>query len=112
LEKDAGQKIGGAVLVAPWLTLTGIDAESDKEIVKPWLETPIDFSSVKLAGNKFVAILSDDDPFVPMEENIKLFKEKLNPKIIREHGKGHFNEDAGVTESPITIQALLEIAKS
>src|SRR3989338_4635783 len=37
------KKIGGVVFVAPWLVLKGLEGEEEKAIVKPWLETPIDF---------------------------------------------------------------------
>lgn len=36
-------KVGGAVFVAGFFTLTNVDSSEEKEIAKPWLETPIDF---------------------------------------------------------------------
>ena len=106
LAKREGERIGGAVFIAPWLTLTGIDAEADKKIVQPWLDTAIAFQSVKMATNKFTAIFSDNDPFVPIQENIRLFKERFDPKIIIEHAKGHFTEGDGVVDLPSASEAL------
>ena len=36
-------KVGGAVFVASWFTLTNVDTDEEKETARPWLETPIDF---------------------------------------------------------------------
>lgn len=82
LETLKNRKVGGIVLVAPWLKLTGLETKEEKEIARPWLETPIDFDKVKKTTDKIAAIFSDNDPFVPLEENKRLFEEKLNAKII------------------------------
>lgn len=103
-----GKKVGGAVFVAGFFELMGLDEEEQK-IAKPWLEAPIDCGKVKQHINKFVAIFSDSDPFVPLS-NIKLMKQRLGAKTIVEQGKGHFSGDDGVKELPSVLQAILEIA--
>lgn len=111
LEKSPdGTKIGGAVFVAPWITLT-LDTEEEKRISKPWLRAPIDFEKVKKHCNKFIAIFSDNDPFVPLDENKKFFKDKLGAKIIVEHDKRHFYDDASAAELPSALEAVLKISK-
>ena len=91
LEKlPAGIKIGGAVLVAPWINLNteNLDEGEDK-IAKPWLEMPINYSKIKNHSDKLVAIFSDNDIYVPLSDK-DIFEKKLNAKIIIESGKGHF----------------------
>ncbi|KKL03790.1 hypothetical protein LCGC14_2622590 [marine sediment metagenome] len=102
---------GGAVLVAGFFdVLTGLEGEEERAIVKPWLETPIDFEKVKQAADNFVAIFSDDDPFVPLEKNRNIFEEKLGARVFVESNKGHFSGPTDkCTELPITLEAVLAL---
>ncbi len=109
---SAGVKVGGAVFVAPWLAL---DEETIREegpesveIAKPWVEMPIDWEKVRTHADKFFAIFSDDDPFVPIE-NQKLFQERLEAKTVIEHSKGHFGGGDGIKELPIVLEQLERI---
>jgi predicted alpha/beta hydrolase family esterase len=63
----ATMRLGGAVLVTPWLHLlpAALETEADQTTAKPWLETPIEWSSAKNILSKVVACFSDDDPYVP-----------------------------------------------
>jgi predicted alpha/beta hydrolase family esterase len=108
LEKS--KKVGGAIFVAGWFSLTNLDRE-EVPIAGPWLKVPIEFDQVKKATKNFVAIFSDDDPYVPFIENMKLFKKNLNAKTLVEENKGHFTEDDDVTEVPYVLDALLKIVK-
>lgn len=107
----ADKKVGGAVFVAGWFVLSDLEAEEEKIIRKPWLETPIDFNKVKAATKNFVAVFSEDDPVVPIKENRKLFEERLNPKIIVENKRGHFSGSDGVVELPAVLDELLKMSK-
>ena len=86
-------KIGGCIFVAGWFDLleTAYEEEGEKEIAKPWIETPINLEKVKEHTNNFLAIFSDDDSCVSVSET-ELFKEKLNSKIIIKKNQGHFDE--------------------
>jgi len=68
---DDEVKIGGVVLLAGWINLTdeAYENDNDREIAKPWLETPINWDRVKSKAKKFVAIFSDNDPLVPMTDS-------------------------------------------
>jgi len=110
LEKSEDIKIGGAILVAGFFTLTNINTKKEKETAKPWLNTPIVFERVKKASKTIIAILSDDDPYVPLE-NSKLFKNNLKASVIIMKNAGHFNTEDGITELPIVLEKLLEISK-
>lgn len=104
-------KIGGAVFLAGWVHLTNeaYEAEGDEEIAKSWLETPIDWNKIKTHSNKFVAIFSDDDPFVPLSDS-EIFKNNLDAKIVIEHNKGHFSGSDGINELSSALNAILEMA--
>lgn len=102
-------KIGGAVFVAGWFTLAGLETEEEREIIKPWIETSIDFGAIRGKIKSLTAIFSDNDPYVT-RENRELFKQELGARIIVERRKGHFTEDDGVRELPVARDALLDMA--
>lgn len=106
----ANIKVGGAVFVAGFFTLTNIDNPEEKEIAKPWLETPIDFEKIKQHTEKFIAIFSDNDPYVPLD-NKDIFADNLGAKIIEEHDKKHFSGSTGTIELPVVLASILEITR-
>jgi len=118
LEKLNGKKVGGAIFVAGWFNLSEFsfkeepsEEEKSRNIAKPWIKTPINFEKIKETTNNFVAIFSDNDPYVPLE-NKDIFKEKLDAEIIVEHNKGHFRgEEDNIKELPIVLESLLKISK-
>ncbi len=83
------KKVSGVLFVAGWFTLKGLESKESEEIARPWVETKIVFKKVKSKCNKFVAIFSDDDPFVPIE-NEKMFKTKISAKTIMLKKQNHF----------------------
>jgi hypothetical protein len=104
-------KIGGALLVAGWLLrLTGDLSAEEIEIVRPWIETPINYSKVKENCPAITCVFSDNDPFVALEKNKEAFIERLGAHVVVEHAKGHLNGEANVTELPSARDALLKIA--
>ncbi len=107
LEKSENKKIGGVVCVAGWFILSDLETEEEKIIGRPWIETPIDFNKIRMATDNFVAIFSDNDSVVPLKENEKMFREKLNAKIIIEQSKGYFSEGDGVKELPAVLDSIL-----
>ncbi len=107
-----GQKVGGAVFVAGFFKhLKGLEDDDDvRETDKHWLETPLDLAKVKTHLPKSVAVFSDDDPYVPLD-NQDDFKNKLGSEIVVEHAQGHFSSSLDNTfELPIVLEKLLEIA--
>jgi uncharacterized protein len=93
------EKIGEAVLVAPWFGLDNLE-EEEKEIAKPWIETPIDFEKIQSKITKISAILSDDDPFVPLEDTKDILIGKLGVSPLILHKKGHMSAETGIKELP------------
>lgn len=102
------ERAGGAIFVSGF----GYDLEHEgyKGELSSFFKTPINWEKVKTRCNKFVAIHSDDDPWVPIKHNA-LFKDKLDAKSIIQHGMGHYSEDENITELPIVLHELLEISR-
>lgn len=101
------QKIGGVVLVAGF----GHDLEYEdyKGELSSFFQTPINWEKIKKHSNKFVAIHSDDDPYVPIKHKT-LFKEKLGAKSIIMHKMKHFSGDDGINELPVALESVLKLA--
>jgi predicted alpha/beta hydrolase family esterase len=106
-----GVRVGGVVLVAPWVHLTdeAFEEESDRAIAKPWLETPMPWDAIKTHAPHIVAIFSENDPLVPMTD-AKVFEKKLGAWVVVEHNKGHFSGSDGITELPSVLNSLLGMA--
>jgi hypothetical protein len=109
---DEGIKIAGVVLIAPWMKLDEKTLKEEGEEVirmtEPWMNNPINFNKVKRHIIKAVAIFSDNDPYVSLEQK-DVFEDKLGAEIIIEHGKGHFDPDSNVRESPSILNAVLSL---
>ena len=102
-------KVGGAIFVAGFFKNLTLSNDEDKEVAKEWLETPISFEKVKSHLQKSVAIFSDNDSWVPLE-NQDDFKDKLNSEIIIEHNMGHFSGNSGTKKLPIVLDKLLALS--
>jgi len=107
-----GVILGGAVFVAGFFKrLTGLEDDPDvQETDKHWLETPLDLKKAKEHIKGSIAIFSDDDPHVPLD-NQDDFKNLLGSKIVVEHNQGHFSGSTGTMELPVVLDAVLEIAE-
>ena len=105
-----GTQVGGAVFVAGFFKrLTNLeDDDLTRDVAREWLETPLDLNKVASRLKKSVAIFSDDDPYVPLD-NQEQFANILHSKIIIEHGKEHFSGSTGITQLPVALEALLSL---
>ncbi|MFW5846765.1 MAG: RBBP9/YdeN family alpha/beta hydrolase [Nanoarchaeota archaeon] len=84
------KRIAGCVFVAGWFDIINLEQE-ELEIAHPWINSKINFNRIKDHTDNFLAIFSNDDPYVPFEEQDK-FKNNLGAKIKIKHNSGHFNE--------------------
>lgn len=102
--------IAGFVAVAGFFTLIpgSIGTADDEKVARPWLTTPIDTDKVKANAQKIVAIFSDDDPYVALE-NVALFESRLGAKTIVLHNKGHMGGSDQTTELPEALEAVLSL---
>jgi uncharacterized protein len=97
------QKIGGAVFVA------GFNENVGFEEIKSFFETPMNLEKIKdKVKNGFVAIHSDDDPYVDLRY-ADVFKEKLGAEIIIKHNAKHFS---GAVEGEETCVELPDVVRS
>ncbi len=104
-------QVGGAVFVAGFFK--HIIVEDEPEAYKTerlWMEASLDLVKVKNHLPKAVAIFSDDDPYVPLD-NQNDFRDKLGAKIIIEHAKKHFSGGEGTIALPVALNAVLEMAE-
>ena len=101
-------KVGGCVFVAGWFTLKGLDADS-KRIAKPWMQQKINFAKIKSHTRKFVAIFSDNDPFVPLSDRAR-FHKNLGAKIITEHKMGHYTDESHITRIPSALKKIIKMS--
>lgn len=97
------KKVAGCVFVAGWFNLIGLE-EGEDVTAKPWIETPIDYDKVKKHTDKFLAIFSDNDPYVPLKD-MPLFEERLGAEAVLKNQQGHFNE---VNEIPEVLDFILK----
>jgi predicted alpha/beta hydrolase family esterase len=95
-------KIGGAILVA------GYTDDLNFEELKNFFITPLDFEKMKLHCDKFVAINSDNDPYVDLKY-ADILKEKLGAEVIVKHNMGHFS---GAIEGESSCTELPDVAES
>jgi predicted alpha/beta hydrolase family esterase len=102
-----GQKVGGAILVAGYTETLGFDE------LESFVETKFDFEKIKRGANHFVAIHSDNDPFVPLQYG-NLLRDKLGAELIVKHAMKHFsgpaNKEGSCLELPDVVESVLKIS--
>ncbi len=96
-------EVGGAVLVAGFSEDLGI-----KEL-ESFFARPVGWEKIKSVCRKFVAIHSDNDPYVSLRYGHE-FENKLDARLVIEHGMKHFSGDDGVFRLPSALEAVLEIS--
>ena len=85
------QPVGGAVFVAGWFNLENLeDAESIK-IADPWINTPIDISKVKKILPKSTLIISENDSYGALKENIDKFSQFVSHTVVLPNA-GHITQ--------------------
>jgi len=105
---SADTRLAKVILIAPWIVLTRKTFEEmgeNEEVVKSWYEEPIDYEKIKDMA-KWIAVFSDDDPFVNYEDNFKVYRDKLGAEIIIKSNKGHFAGEQGITETPFLMDLI------
>lgn len=96
----SGQKIGGAVLVAGFTDDLGFDE------LKNYFETEISWEKINSHCEKFVAIHSDNDPFVPLNHG-DILNEKLEAEVKVLNNRGHFSGSVDNEESCTKLPEVL-----
>jgi len=97
-----GQKIGGAVFVA------GFSDDLQIPEIKDFFTTEIKWDKVKQHCQTFIALHSDNDPYVPLTHR-EIFQDKLNAQVVTMHNMRHFSGDDGIRELPQLLELILSI---
>ncbi len=95
------QKIGGAVMVAGFSESIGIKETEN------FFATPLNYEKIKNSAEKFIAINSDNDPYVPLKKG-EILRDKLGAELIVVSKGSHLNEGAGFTELPVVLENILK----
>lgn len=103
-------KVGGVIFVAGFFKrLTGLENDPDvQETDNHWLTAPLDLATVRSKMDKSIAIFSDNDPWVPLD-NQDDFREMLGSEIVIVSGMQHMGDS--YKEMPIILEKLLEITQ-
>lgn len=106
----AGKSIGGAVLVAGFMTIRPSAMKgSAKKVLSPWVDNRIDLPKARAHARIFVSIFSANDPWIPLDD-AKEFEKGLESKVIIMPGAGHFTAGDGYLQLHAALNELLKIA--
>ena len=94
-----GKKFAKIVMVAGFTDPLGY-----KEL-ESFFRKPISWEKIREHCSDFTAIHSDNDPYVPLKY-ADIFREKLNARVVIEHGKGHMGESDKTKELPSALEAV------
>ena len=81
--------------------------ENSFEIIKKYYDTKLDFKKINKLNNKFIVFLSDNDPYINIENAKKYYSNFENIKFIEFKNKWHFNRGAWILE----LEEILEYLK-
>jgi len=98
------EKVGGCVLVAGFTDSLGYGEIAD------FFERPVDWDKIKSHCKNFVAIHSDNDPYVPLRYG-DVFRENAGAEVVVKKGMKHFGEDDGIRELPVVLESLMRISE-
>lgn len=103
------EKVGGAILVAGFAH--ELEYSGYKNELSSFFKTAIDWDAIKKHCKKFIAVHSDNDPYVPLK-HVDIFKDKLNAEVIITPNMSHFSGEDGITELPIALDSVLKLMSS
>ena len=96
----AGTHVAGALLLAAWFWV-----DNPWPSLVPWTETPLDLAAARAACPRFVAVISDNDPFTSDHAaNQRALTERLGAEVRVIPGAKHFN----APEEPAVLHTLLD----
>lgn len=98
--------IAGVVYVAGFFETLHLGTNESDAIIRPWLETPINIDKIRQNMKFSVAILSNNDPYVPYDEAKVAFANAFGSEIVTMHGNGHITSDDGFGPFPQLIEII------
>ena len=103
------QKIGGVILVAGFSR--DLEYVGYKNELSSFFQKPINWEKIKKHCPKFIAIHSDNDPWVSIK-NSRYFRERLGAEIVIMSKMKHFSGDDGINELPIALNSIFKFFSS
>lgn len=101
--------VKGAVFVAGFFKLHRAETFLKRAMIAHWLNHDWNTEKLRRLIPKSIAIFSDNDQRVPLEENAQAFQDKLASKIVVDPGKKHFAGKQGIDKLPSALEAVLDI---
>jgi len=96
LEKlPKSEHIKGCAFVAPWFDIINLE-DDEVAIAHPWMNSKINFERLEQHTGNFLAIFSNNDPYVS-EREIKKFRD-FGAKVIIKKDEGHFDNTQRIQE--------------
>lgn len=100
------------ILVAPsypWLSseLWKDILDDNYDILEKYYDMEINFDKINKLWNKFIVFLSDNDPYINMENAKKYYSQLGNIEFKEFKNKGHFNQAAWILE----LEEILDYIK-
>lgn len=102
----AGQKIGGAVLVAGF---SEPFPNMPRELDNFFAGGKINYVKISSSAGKFAVISSDNDLFVPLRYG-EFLSDKLNAAFLIMPSAGHIRQDEGFVQFPEALRSVVEIS--
>lgn len=98
-----GAPVAPAVLcVAGWW-----EVDEPWETIIPWCDSPLDHARVRARAERFMVLLSDNDPFTAdWHRNQAQWRERLGADVTTVLGAKHFNRN----QEPAVLDALVKFA--
>ena len=100
LEALQDERVGGVVMVAGFTDNLGF------EELENYFEKPLDFAKIRQHCGRFVAIHSDDDPYVDLVHS-QIFEKELGAEIFVKKGKKHFSGPVDDEESCLELPEVV-----
>ncbi len=98
-----GQRVGGVVLIAGFTDNLGYEELTN------YFTTPINWSKIQSHVERFIAIHSDNDQYVPLRHG-DVFRDQLGAALTVLHDRKHFEAEDGTTTFPEARDAVLKLA--
>ena len=99
-----GEEVGGAILVA------GFSQPIGKAALDSFFTAPLDYQKVKRAARSFIAIHSDNDPYVPIAQG-ELLRDEIGAQLVIMKNAGHVNAEDGFYRLPIVLENLQAVIR-
>jgi len=99
-----GLKVAGVLCVAGWWTI-----DEPWPTIVPWVKATVDLDRARQACDRFVTLISDNDPFTSDHtENQRLWEERLGARVVVVPGAQHFN----LSPQPPVLEQLTQLASA